>query len=227
MTVHHLQDRRPATMTSDQLATQYVKGNWAKANHRFHGTQWKVGRAKAVLDSSHHQTFRRVWSVSVPAKHRRKGHGRRLMQVLTAYADAEALGLDLFVDTDNEAAINLYRSFGFTITRTNNAGNAGKAGANHYMMRLPLAVMEGEKWEAYFKAEALRLERDNEPRLGSDHWVAFFDALHKARMEDRERPDRARHTGSPNYEENSRRLYCDATGAALLAAGWTVTRTTT
>lgn len=195
-----------------------------------HHIDFKVGPATAELHSAFH-AFRTIYSVNVHVDHRGRGHGRRLMDVIVAYAEATGCGLSLSVLVDNEPAVRLYRSVGFRITHTSEAGtdDLGRPRpAEHYMKRYPTRIPATPEWDTHFEAKALRLERDHEPRLGSDEGVAAMDALHAARKVAYKRDEggnRARYTGSANYEENSRRLYCDAILAALRESGWTITRT--
>lgn len=208
---------RPTTLTAEEILEAYAKKpkqlwqGWAD-----HHINFKVGPATAELHSGY-GAFRTVYSVRVKEKRRGQGHGRRLMDVIVAYADATGTGLNLTVYGDNEAAIRLYKSVGFRITNTRDDGT-------HWMERYPTRIPSTPAWDKHFEEKALRLERDHEPRLGGDHWVAFFDALYKAQMTPTNL-GRADYTGSRNYGENTRRLSCDATGALLVAAGWTITRT--
>lgn len=196
------------TGTDEDLLARYSNGGHYRP-------EFKVGKARADVHSSSHDVFWGVWSVRTKEKHRGKGHGRRLMQVLTAYADAAGRGLFLQVYTDNAVAINLYESAGFRITYTH--------GGIHGMKRYPAHIPSTPQWDRYFEEKAILLERDHEPRLGSDEGVAFFDDLYRI-QQNRPDLDRPRHTGSANYGENTRRLSCDNTLAGLREAGWTITR---
>lgn len=219
--------------TAEEILERYATNNpehevswpgWAD-----HHIDFEVGPATAELHSSY-QAFRTVYSVNVHPDHRGQGHGRRLMDVIVAYAEATGCGLNLSVLVDNEPAVRLYKSVGFRIVHTSEArhDDLGRPRpAEHYMKRYPTRIPATPEWDAHFEAKALRLERDHEPKLGGDFWVEFFADLYRAQMSKDKTgiDDRARYTGSANYEENTRRLSCDASGAALEALGWTITRT--
>lgn len=214
-------------LTAEEILEEYAANKDSWSGWENHHIDFEVGYATAELHSVY-SAFRTVYSVHVHVDHRGQGHGRRLMEVITAYADAVGVGLNLSVYADNEAAIRLYTSVGFRIRHTREAGidEFGRPNeAIHYMERYPTRIPSTPEWDAHFEAKALRLERDHEPRLGGDLWVEFFADLYRAQMSRDHTDDRARYTGSANYEENSRRLSCDATGAALRALGWTITRT--
>jgi N-terminal acetyltransferase B complex catalytic subunit len=78
-----------------------------------------------------------VTALTVAPHARRKGHASRLTTMLEmASEQADAWFVDLFVRTDNEAAINLYKRMGYTIYRTVTAYYSDKTDA--YDMRKPL-----------------------------------------------------------------------------------------
>lgn len=184
---------------------------------------FKVGPATAELHSSYN-AFRHLYGVCVKPRKRGQGHGRRLMDVIVAYADVKGHGLELDVLADNEPAVRLYRSVGFRITHTRPRADYDQR-VIHWMERYPARIPATDEWDRHFEAKALWLEREHEPRMGGDFWVAFFDALYKAQMTPDKIEERERYGVPSNYWENTRRLSCDATGALLEAAGWTVTRT--
>ena len=52
--------------------------------------------------------------IAVKRKFRRQGLGRRLLQEISAFAEEKKIGkIHLEVRSENEAAVHLYRSFGF------------------------------------------------------------------------------------------------------------------
>jgi GNAT superfamily N-acetyltransferase len=215
----------PVTLTADEILEQY-----ATNEHRWLGWEdreinFEVGPATAELHAAY-LAFRTVYHVD----HRGQGHGRRLMDVIVAYAEATGCGLDLTVLTDNEPAIHLYTSVGFKIVHTTEAryDDLGRPRpAMHYMKRYPTRIPATDEWDKHFEAKARQLERDHEPAPeGPDEWAEPREAIRAAEKVAYEHvKDRDRYSGSDNYEANTRRMYRDAFGAALLASGWTITRT--
>ena len=77
-----------------------------------------------------------VHTIGVAPDHQRRGIGRNLLRALLAHADAHAATTYLEVRTDNDTAIELYRSEGFEVLGTRRHYYR-PSGADAYTMRRP------------------------------------------------------------------------------------------
>lgn len=227
---------RPTGLTVEEILDTYVTNKWRGGGytdgapwHAHHDLEFKVGPARAMVHSPH-DAFSGVWSVKVKEPKRGRGHGRRLMETIVAFADADGRGLHLEVAASNEVAIHLYESVGFRIEWTRTARDAERCGiankaVTHGMKRYPTHVPDTPEWTRHFEAKALRLEQDHEPTPeGTEDMIPMLDAIYAAQMGESGADERDRYSGSENYRDNTRRLHGVAFREALLASGWTIAR---
>lgn len=97
---------------------------------------WLLPRA---ANARHRAT---LFGVYLRAGHRRRGLARRLLEATIADASARVEDIELRVQTDNAAAIGLYRRLGFRIVATvpRTLKHAGRYHDEHVMLRGPADV---------------------------------------------------------------------------------------
>jgi len=92
-----------------------------------------VGYAGIGFVAAPPQAEAEIHNIAVDADHQGHGVGRRLLRSLLAVADAAAAVVFLEVHTENEPALNLYASEGFTVVGTRR--RYYRSGADAHTMR--------------------------------------------------------------------------------------------